>query len=75
MRLRLFSSPRINIDFSRWFVDIDPKVARDRLARRHLNAGIEKTLKNAIARAEDNDLPNGDLIRSKLVKPDVRVVS
>ena len=60
---------------TRWFVDVQPDVARERLALRHLHAGIEKTMEDAVARAEDNDLPNGRLIRSKLITPDVRIVN
>jgi pantothenate kinase len=44
---------------------------RNRLAKRHLAAGIETSMSGAIARAEENDIPNGELIRSMLVKPDV----
>ncbi|KAI6780573.1 nicotinamide riboside kinase [Emericellopsis cladophorae] len=59
----------------RWFVDVTPDVARERLAKRHMQAGIEKTYEAAVARAEDNDLPNGALIRSKLIRPDVRILN
>jgi pantothenate kinase len=55
----------------RWFVDIPADTARDRLAQRHLAAGIETSKLAAIRRAETNDLPNGELIRSLLIKPDV----
>ncbi|KAF2015185.1 nicotinamide riboside kinase [Aaosphaeria arxii CBS 175.79] len=55
----------------KWFVDIPAEVARDRLAKRHLAAGIENSFAQAVARAEANDLPNGDMIRSRLIKPDV----
>jgi hypothetical protein len=41
------------------------------LAERHLAAGIETSTVAAIARAEENDIPNGELIRSMLLKPDV----
>ncbi|PVH94824.1 phosphoribulokinase/uridine kinase [Periconia macrospinosa] len=58
-------------DSSRWFVDVPADVVRDRLAKRHLAAGIESTMAQAIKRAEENDLPNGDLIRALLIKPDV----
>lgn len=55
----------------RWFVDAPVDVVRDRLAQRHLGAGIETSKAAAVARAEENDIPNGELIRSLLVKPDV----
>jgi pantothenate kinase len=56
---------------NRWFVDAPVDVVRNRLAQRHLAAGIETSVEAAIARAEENDIPNGELIRSLLVKPDV----
>ncbi|XP_014554009.1 hypothetical protein COCVIDRAFT_40035 [Bipolaris victoriae FI3] len=55
----------------RWFVDAPVEVVRDRLAQRHLAAGIESSKAAAIARAEENDIPNGELIRSLLIEPDV----
>ncbi|KAG9191003.1 hypothetical protein G6011_09091 [Alternaria panax] len=55
----------------RWFVDAPVETVRTRLAQRHLAAGIETSMSAAIARAEENDIPNGELIRSLLVKPDV----
>ncbi|KAA8618611.1 CoaA Panthothenate kinase [Pyrenophora tritici-repentis] len=55
----------------RWFVDAPPEKVRVRLAQRHLAAGIETSMPAAIARAEENDIPNGELIRSMLMKPDV----
>lgn len=55
----------------RWFVDAPVDAVRDRLAKRHLAAGIETSMSAAIARAEENDIPNGELIRSMMVKPDV----
>ncbi len=61
--------------FSRWFVDVQPEVARERLALRHVRAGIEKTMEDAVKRAEGNDLPNGDLIRSRLITPDIRIIN
>ncbi|KAK7978713.1 nicotinamide riboside kinase [Apiospora saccharicola] len=60
---------------SRWFVDVPPEVAKERLVLRHLAAGIETSREAAAHRAEENDLPNGDLIRSNLIEPDVRIVN
>ncbi|KAK8024988.1 P-loop containing nucleoside triphosphate hydrolase protein [Apiospora arundinis] len=59
----------------KWFVDVPPEVAKERLVLRHLAAGIETSREAAAHRAEENDLPNGHLIRSKLLAPDVRVVN
>lgn len=56
---------------SSWFVDVPNVVAKQRLIKRHMEAGIESTVEAAAARAESNDLRNGELIRSKLLKPDV----
>jgi pantothenate kinase len=58
-----------------WFVDVEPAVARDRVARRHLRSGIEETWEGAVRRAEGNDLRNGEEVRRRLVKPGVRVMS
>jgi hypothetical protein len=41
------------------------------LAARHVAAGIETSYEAAVKRAETNDIPNGELIRSLLIKPDV----
>lgn len=58
-----------------WFVDVDRGVARERIAARHLRAGIEKTREAALERVDGNDLINGDEIRGCLVKPSVVVQS
>jgi pantothenate kinase len=42
-----------------WFVDVDFKVARDRLIHRHVKAGIAKDEDEAAKRADENDLVNG----------------
>jgi len=57
----------------RWFVDTDRELVKQRLAARHLLAGIETTASAAEKRAEENDLPNGDLIRHLLINPDVLI--
>ena len=51
-----------------WFVDVDPKMARRRIARRHIDSGIERTWEDAIRRVENNDLPNGFDIRMRLIR-------
>jgi pantothenate kinase len=55
----------------KWFVDAERQMVKQRLAQRHLLAGIETDAAAAEARAEENDLPNGDFIRSHLIAPDV----
>lgn len=46
----------------RWLVEVDPGLARDRVALRHLKAGIETTIEAALARAENNDMVNGEYV-------------
>lgn len=58
-----------------WFVDVDAEVAKRRIAMRHLKSGIETTLEAALARAEANDIPNGDEARRKLITPTITVQS
>ncbi|KAK0720715.1 P-loop containing nucleoside triphosphate hydrolase protein [Lasiosphaeris hirsuta] len=54
----------------RYFISVPRPVARARLARRHLAAGLVSTLEDGDRRAVDNDLPNGDEI-VHLLLPDV----
>lgn len=42
----------------RWFIDVDPAVARDRLVRRHVVTGVAKDLEEAEWRADNNDIPS-----------------
>lgn len=58
-----------------WFVEVDRDTARDRVAKRHVESGIESTMEAALARAEANDVRNGDEVRQKLIKPTVKVKS
>jgi len=62
------------VDF-RVFVDADPEEARDRVAKRHVQAGIERNLEDAYRRVDTNDYLNGILIREKLIAPDAVVRS
>jgi pantothenate kinase len=55
----------------RWFIDASRDVAKRRISQRHLTAKIEHTLRAAEERAETNDLPNGDFIRTHSVSPEV----
>ncbi|PLN81858.1 P-loop containing nucleoside triphosphate hydrolase protein [Aspergillus taichungensis] len=59
----------------RVFVDADPTEARDRIARRHVQVGIEETLADAYRRADSNDCLNAQTIREKLIPPDIVVRS
>jgi pantothenate kinase len=58
-----------------WFVDVDPILAKGRIAKRHIKSGIETTWEAAVRRADGNDLLNGVEIREKLVRPAVMVHS
>lgn len=58
-----------------WFIDVAPELARMRIARRHVESGIEEIMEDAYRRVESNDLPNGQLIREKLIPPAVCVES
>ncbi|KAF5544241.1 panthothenate kinase uridine kinase-related [Fusarium napiforme] len=59
----------------KWFVDVPVDIARERLATRHLKARIEPTIEAAIKRADENDIPNGEYIRSHLIEPNVRIIN
>ncbi|KAF5596661.1 panthothenate kinase uridine kinase-related [Fusarium subglutinans] len=59
----------------KWFVDVPVDIARERLASRHLRAGIETTTEAAIKRADENDIPNGEYIRSHLLEPNARIIN
>jgi pantothenate kinase len=58
-----------------WFVDVDPVLARRRVAARHIEAGIEETWDAALARADGNDTLNGQDVRRHLVRPSITVQS
>jgi pantothenate kinase len=58
-----------------WFVDVDPALALERVARRHIQSGIETSWEQALNRATNNDMVNGDQVRGKLISPAIRVHS
>ena len=50
-----------------WFVDVDEKVARERLVKRHVASGIAKDEEEAGRRADENDLVNGrEIVEGRL---------
>jgi pantothenate kinase len=57
------------------FIDVDVDCARNRVARRHVAAGIEDSYQKALGRFDSNDALNGELIRNSLVRYDVRIES
>jgi pantothenate kinase len=58
-----------------WFIDVEPELARLRIAQRHVHASIEPDMAHALARADANDMINGARIRSLLVPPKFTVQS
>ena len=58
-----------------WFLDVEPKLARLRIAQRHVQAGIEPDISHALARTDSNDMLNGVRIRSFLVPPRYQIQS
>ncbi|KAA8917452.1 hypothetical protein TRICI_000401 [Trichomonascus ciferrii] len=46
----------------KWFINVDLNLARMRIAKRHVRAGISHTLDEALDRVEKNDLLNARLI-------------
>jgi pantothenate kinase len=49
----------------RWLVHVEPELARLRVAKRHLKAGIEDSMDKALARVEGNDMVNGALVAER----------
>ncbi|KAF2229956.1 P-loop containing nucleoside triphosphate hydrolase protein [Viridothelium virens] len=58
-----------------WFVEVDFAVARERLVRRHVKAGIARDEEEAGRRADENDLVNGREIVEGRLEVDEVVVS
>lgn len=50
----------------RVFVDADPDLTRERVARRHVGTGIEETMESVYGRVDENDGVNGALVRERL---------
>lgn len=76
--LLLDTEPWIHIsDFvdDRWYVDVDPAIAKERVAARHVAAGIEPDLESARRRVELNDEINGYFVAGHSVRRDVVVRS
>lgn len=56
-------------------IDVDRATARERVARRHVEAGIETSLESARRRYESNDALNGELVRNCVVGYDLLLQS
>lgn len=59
----------------RWFVNVEPEKARYRVARRHVEAGIEPDLQSALRRVDANDALNGTWIRERMSSSAVMIKS
>ncbi|EPQ61246.1 P-loop containing nucleoside triphosphate hydrolase protein [Gloeophyllum trabeum ATCC 11539] len=59
----------------RWFVDISVEEATRRLVKRHVVSGVAKDKDEAIWRANNNDMPNGQFIIDNLLDPTRRIAS
>ena len=53
-----------------WFIQVPREVAKVRLVKRHLEAGIVQTREEGERRAEENDLVNGELVTERVVRVD-----
>ncbi|EGV64921.1 hypothetical protein PSN45_005275 [Yamadazyma tenuis] len=58
-----------------WFLETNFEVTRKRLIKRHLQAGIARTESEAIDRADNNDLVNGQYIIDNSICPDVTIIT
>lgn len=56
---------------AKWLLEVPVPVLRDRLAKRHLEAGLVKSLDEGYDRADFNDIPNGILVQEHSVEPDL----
>ncbi|RBR09602.1 hypothetical protein FVER53590_27557 [Fusarium verticillioides] len=65
----------VNYADDTWFVDVEPQLALQRVAKRHVACGIERTLEAAMDRARNNDMKNGGEIRRFLIQPNIIVKS
>lgn len=59
----------------RWFLEVDVEVARERLVQRHVKSGVSDNLENAMLRARDNDMPNGEFVLANMLEPTIRIQS
>ncbi|EJT99077.1 P-loop containing nucleoside triphosphate hydrolase protein, partial [Dacryopinax primogenitus] len=53
----------------RWFVEADSKMATARILLRHVATGVAKDMDEAVWRAENNDMPNGDFLEANMMAP------
>ncbi|TFK47982.1 P-loop containing nucleoside triphosphate hydrolase protein [Heliocybe sulcata] len=59
----------------RWLVDISVDEATKRLVKRHVISGVAKDMDEAVWRACNNDMPNGQFIIDHILEPTRRIAS
>ncbi|KAJ5821372.1 uncharacterized protein N7525_010656 [Penicillium rubens] len=59
----------------RLFVDADLEVARERVAKRHVQAGIEPNIESGFRRVDENDYLNAQAVYEKRLKADLVICS
>lgn len=59
----------------RWVVQVDRDIARERLRIRHVQTGVAADEQEALWRADNSDLPNGEWLMSHLLEPVKRLRS
>lgn len=58
-----------------WFIDVPFNLAKERIIKRHLEAGIAKNEQEAIARADGNDLVNAGYILQNSKSADLTIMT
>ncbi|KAF8310908.1 P-loop containing nucleoside triphosphate hydrolase protein [Cantharellus anzutake] len=53
----------------RWYIDVDEAEGKRRLIARHVVTGVAKDYEEAVWRAENNDIPNGQFIKEHMLEP------
>ena len=58
-----------------WFVDVPLNLVKERIIKRHLEAGIAENEQEAIARADGNDLLNAEYILKNSKSADLTIMT
>ncbi|KAG8969803.1 hypothetical protein FRC03_000629 [Tulasnella sp. 419] len=67
--------PASQLLHERWLIEVDVDVAIKRLTKRHVATGVTKDLEEAIWRATNNDMPNGQFVLDHILPPTRRIPS
>lgn len=59
----------------KWLITVEEDLARKRVAKRHVAAGIATSLEDGLSRFDGNDAANGRLVLEKSSQPDVIIRS